>query len=107
MKTLTRKQLESRKSKAVRFTRDVLDDPERAAEIEDEPLEDYAARRHFKIGNREGAKPMALRTRHALVEIPSRVSAHEREAGLERSKKRRRDVGSSLAKLRTQKAWMR
>ena len=33
MKTLTRKQLESRKAQAVRFTRDVLDDPDRAEEI--------------------------------------------------------------------------
>lgn len=70
MKTLIRKQLEARKAKAVRFTRNVLDDPERAGEIEDEPLEDYPARRHIKIVNREGAKPMAVRTRHALLDTP-------------------------------------
>ena len=29
--------------------RDVLDDPERAEEIEDESLEDYAARRKIEI----------------------------------------------------------
>ena len=33
MKTLMRKQLESRKAQAVRFTRDVRDDPDRAEEI--------------------------------------------------------------------------
>ena len=51
MKTLTRKQLESRKAQAVRFTRDVLGDEDRAQEIEDEPLEDYAERRHIEMVN--------------------------------------------------------
>lgn len=51
MKTLTRKQLEARKAQAVRFTRDVLDEPDRAAEIEDESSEDYAERRHLQIKN--------------------------------------------------------
>ena len=59
MKTLTRKQLESRKAQAVRFTRDVLEDDDRADEIEDEPLEDYAERRHIKLVNRKGARKMA------------------------------------------------
>jgi len=44
-KVLTREQLGSRKEKAVRFTRDVLGDPEPAEEVADESLEDYAARR--------------------------------------------------------------
>gem|GEM_PF-1074812 len=48
-KTLTSKQLESRKEKAVRFVRDVLGDPDRADEIEDESLEDYAERRKIRI----------------------------------------------------------
>jgi hypothetical protein len=39
VKALTRTQLQSRKEKAVRFTRDVLGDPERADEIADESLE--------------------------------------------------------------------
>ena len=47
MKTLTRKQLESRKAQAVRFTRDVREDDDRADEIEDESLEDYAEDRHI------------------------------------------------------------
>jgi hypothetical protein len=46
---LTRDQLQARKDKAVRFTRDVLDDPDRAEEIEEESLEDYASRRHMKV----------------------------------------------------------
>jgi hypothetical protein len=43
--------VQSRKDRAVRFVRDVLSDPDRAAEIEDEPLESYAARRRFQIQN--------------------------------------------------------
>jgi vacuolar-type H+-ATPase subunit I/STV1 len=76
MKTLTRKQLESRKAKAVRFTRDVLDDPDRADEIEDEPLESYAERRHIKIKNPKGGKLMEVRTRRELLE---RIQQLEKE----------------------------
>jgi hypothetical protein len=42
MKSLTIDQLESRKAQAVRFTRDVLGDDDRADEIEDESPEAYA-----------------------------------------------------------------
>jgi hypothetical protein len=45
---LTRDQLQARKDKAVRFTRDVLGDPDRAEEIADESLDDYAERRHIR-----------------------------------------------------------
>jgi hypothetical protein len=51
VKTLTREQLQSRKEKAVRFVRDVLGDPDRAAEIEEEDLEEYAAHRKVQIIN--------------------------------------------------------
>jgi hypothetical protein len=51
VKQLTRAQLESRKEKAVRFTRDVLGDPDRAEEIGEESLEDYAERRKIQITN--------------------------------------------------------
>lgn len=54
MKTLTRQQLEGRKAQAVRFVRDVLGDPDRADEIEDESLEDYAERRRIKLSNPKG-----------------------------------------------------
>ena len=58
-KALTRDQLADRKEKAVRFTRDVLDDPDRADEIEDESLEDYAARRKIEIINPRRKTAMA------------------------------------------------
>ena len=35
----------------MRFTMDVLGDPERAEEIEAESLDDYAARRHMQLSN--------------------------------------------------------
>jgi len=68
MKTLTRKQLESRKAQAVRFTRNVLEDDDRADEIEDESLEDYAEGRHIKIVNPKGITPMAAPTRQELLD---------------------------------------
>ena len=68
MKTLTRKQLQSRKAQAVRFTRGVLGDPERADEIEDESLEEYAERRHIQMVNPKGAKKMAVKTRRDLID---------------------------------------
>jgi hypothetical protein len=53
---LTREQLQDRKDKAVRFTENVLRDPDRAAEIEDESLDNYADRRHIQITNPSGRK---------------------------------------------------
>jgi hypothetical protein len=70
MKTLSRKKLESRKAQAVRFTRDIRDDPDRADEIEDESLEDYAERRHIKLLNPKlkGARQMATPSRQELLD---------------------------------------
>ncbi|MBZ5514851.1 MAG: hypothetical protein LAN62_08405 [Acidobacteriia bacterium] len=68
MKTLTRKQLESRKAKAVRFTRDVLGDVDRADEIDDESLQEYAERRHIQVVNPKGVRKMPVQTRRELVE---------------------------------------
>lgn len=45
-----------------------MDDPERADEIEDESLEDYAERRRIKIQNPKGVKRMAIRSRKDLLE---------------------------------------
>jgi hypothetical protein len=56
-KVLTREQLEGRKERAERFTRDVLEDPERADEISDESLESYAEGRGIELSN-----PMEKRT---------------------------------------------
>jgi predicted RNase H-like nuclease (RuvC/YqgF family) len=62
MKRLTRDQLQSRKDKAVRFVRDVLDDPDRAEEIAEESLEEYAARRKIQITNPHRRATMAKKT---------------------------------------------
>jgi hypothetical protein len=59
VKSLTREQLQSRKDKAVRFVRDILDDPDRVAEIEDEDLEDYAERRKIELINSGSSRSMA------------------------------------------------
>jgi hypothetical protein len=59
VKSLTREQLQSRKDKAIRFLEDVLNDPERAAEVENENLESYADRRNIEIVNSGRTKSMA------------------------------------------------
>lgn len=69
MKQLTRAQLEGRKDKAVRFTRDVRGDPERADEIEAESLEDYAEQRKVKLINsfqRKAIMPSTTKTKADL-----------------------------------------
>ena len=68
MKTMTRKQLEARKARAVRFALDVLDKPERADEIENQTLEEYAESRHIQIKNPRGAKAVAVPTRRELMD---------------------------------------
>ena len=68
MKTLTRKQLVARKAQAVRFARNVLEDDDKADDIEDESLEDYAEHRHIKLSNPKGATHMAAPTRQELLD---------------------------------------
>ena len=61
-KTLTREQLQSRKDRAVQFTRDVAGDPDRADEIEDESLDDYAQRRRIQFMNAGRSSRMAKKS---------------------------------------------
>ena len=68
MKTLTRKQLESRKAKAVRFTRGVRGDDDRADQIENESLEQYAQERRIRLLNPNRGRSMATPTRRELLE---------------------------------------
>jgi hypothetical protein len=75
---LTRDQVESRKEKAVRFTRNVLGDSDRADEIEDESLEDYAVRRRIQLLNPRGGRVMAKRT-ETREELKERVAELEAE----------------------------
>ncbi|MBA3916496.1 MAG: hypothetical protein H0X25_22155 [Acidobacteriales bacterium] len=59
MKMLTQEQVEGRKAKAVRFLRDVLEDDDRADEVEEESLDDYAERKHIQIENPSRKNNMA------------------------------------------------
>ncbi len=52
----------------MRFVRDVLDDSERADEIEDEGLEEYAARRKFRIVGKNPQGANAMPTKEALMQ---------------------------------------
>jgi hypothetical protein len=76
---LTREQLQGRKDKAVRFTENVLQDPERASEIEDESLEDYAERRHIQLINPNRRKNEMTETKADLQEKIEELEA-ENEA---------------------------
>jgi len=73
VKALTRAQLQSRKEKAVRFTRDVLDDPDRADEIADESLEDYAARRKIQITNPSKRGKAIMATTKSKAELEAEI----------------------------------
>ena len=66
MKSLTRDQLQSRKDQAVRFTQNVLGDPDRADEIEDESLEDYAERRKIQLANSGRRRNGSMATKQEL-----------------------------------------
>jgi len=68
MKTLTQKQLQARKDQAVRFTRDALADPDRAQEIEEESLQDYAERRRITLKNPKGVKINFMSTKRELLD---------------------------------------
>jgi hypothetical protein len=73
MKFLTRAQLQSRKEKAVRFVRDVLGDPDRAEEIADESLEDYAARRKIQITNPSRRRNAIMATTKSKAELEPEI----------------------------------
>ncbi len=74
---LSRDQLASRKERAVRFVRDVLDD-DRAEEIESESLDDYAARRRIQLLNPKKGNLMAQRTK-SRQELQQRIRELEEE----------------------------
>src|SRR5271167_1293807 len=79
MKTLSRQQVERRKAQAVRFTRDVREDDDRADEIEDESLEDYAEGRHIKLANPKGGRKMPVLTRRELQNRITELEAENEE----------------------------
>jgi FtsZ-binding cell division protein ZapB len=64
----TLEQVESTKAKAARFVRDVLQDDNRAEEIEDESPQDYAERKRITITNPQRNKTMAAPTRQELLD---------------------------------------
>jgi hypothetical protein len=78
-KSLTRKQLQSRKEQAVRFTRDVLGDPDRAEEIEEESLEDYAERRKFTLINPSIRRKAIMATVKTKAELEAEIADLQEE----------------------------
>jgi len=90
VKQLTREQVAGRKEKAERFVRNVLGDDERADEIADEDVEDYADRRHFEIIN-----PAKRRN----AEMASKKELEDRIAELEDENADLNDRLDSIAEL--------
>jgi len=82
-KALTREQLQGRKDQAVRFTHDVVGDPDRADEIQSESLEDYAQRRHIQLLNPRRRQTMARKTtqdyRDEIADLKDQLSDLEDE----------------------------
>ena len=76
---LTRDQLQARKEKAVRFTRDVLGDPERAEEIAEDSLEDYAKSRKIKLTNPSKRRPGIMASRRTIAELEAEVADLQEE----------------------------
>ena len=88
---MTRAQVVGRKAKAARFLRDVLDDPDRADEVERESVEDYAARRHFVISNPQ-LEEVTLMPKEKLEDVLS-----DRDALLDKLESVRDDIDDALA----------
>lgn len=80
-KVLTREQVESRKEKAERFTRDVLGDSERADEIANEDLEDYAERRRIELSNPPERRKVTMARKRVMSreEMMDKIDALEQE----------------------------
>ncbi len=109
VKTLTRDQLQLAKERAVRFVEDVLDDPDRAAEIAEESLDDYAARRRIEIvenpsgGNMPQIRVMNPSRAELLEELrQQRAKNKELESQLAQKSPRERNPVSNRSDLLAQ-----
>ncbi|HEY6293323.1 MAG TPA: hypothetical protein VI455_17365 [Terriglobia bacterium] len=68
MKTMTREQVERMKEKAARFSRDVLDDQQKADEFDDMSVDDYAEHKGIALSNPRKAAKMARTSLREKVE---------------------------------------
>jgi hypothetical protein len=102
VKTLTREQLQSRKEKVEAFTRNVLDDSDRADEIADESLEEYAERRKIKIASTHSGGTMP-KTRvfnpHRISNSRQQMKATNPQAGRSELLARLRELQQENDKL--------
>jgi hypothetical protein len=57
----------------MRFTGDVVDDPDRAEEIADESLEDYAQRRKIQITNPSKRRDAIMATTKSRAELEAEI----------------------------------
>lgn len=59
-KILTREQAQSRKDAAVRFAQNVLDDPDKADDIESEDLDDWIGRKRITLIDNTGKRSLKM-----------------------------------------------
>ncbi|MGH9343548.1 MAG: hypothetical protein ACRD19_07300 [Terriglobia bacterium] len=78
-KKLTRDQVAARQRKAVSFTENVRDDPDRADEIENMSVDEYAAERGFKMVNPGRRTTIMPKTRAELVQENSELNDYVSE----------------------------
>ena len=78
LKVMTSGRAEIAKERAARFVRDVLGDEERAAAIEEEPLQEWAERRNIRVEN-----PFAGNMKRGFRPMPTKLELERRVAELE------------------------
>jgi len=81
VKQVTRQQLQARKERAVRVTRDLLSDPERSEEISEERPEDHAVKRKFQITNPWSRRLRIMARRKTIEDHRAEVADLKDEIG--------------------------
>jgi hypothetical protein len=79
-KSKTREQVEKMQEKAVRFLDDVVGDPDKADEIEDMTVEEYADKKRIHLVNPSGFKALAEKAKKAARKIASGVTGKKKNA---------------------------
>lgn len=79
-KVMTRQQAETSQSRGFRFVRDVLEDDDKADELEDESLDDWAARKGVEIVENPNNRKLKTKEKYKM---PTKQQLEDRIAELE------------------------
>lgn len=77
MKTKTYQEMEAMQVKAVKFVEDVVGDPQRAREIEEQSVEAYARGKKIQIENPEGRRSMTMEATATKAELTETLDGVE------------------------------